>query len=237
MVVDHRREQVVRRADSVHVAGEMKVNIFHWDDLSVAAAGGTAFHAEARASDGSRTQIAAFADPVQRRRDRRWSWSCLRLRGGRNRGDQDQFAARAVEISSRIHNPPWPYSTHRRATLPRNFQFCADVGDGKLVRGAHDFDIRTLIGHVGVLCKQRTEGSVKIRNHQLQVELEAARSNQSSGRPNIRIPGERGRCLRPAPYREVMPNRCDDRALVKPPRPAEPAARKPGIRPITMSGQ
>src|SRR5690606_32973732 len=47
VVVHHRREQVVGRADGVHVPGEMQVDVLHRHDLGVAAAGGAAFHAEA----------------------------------------------------------------------------------------------------------------------------------------------------------------------------------------------
>ena len=50
----------MRRADSVHVAGEMKVDIFHGDDLGVAAAAAPPFMPKHGPSDGSRTQMAAF---------------------------------------------------------------------------------------------------------------------------------------------------------------------------------
>ena len=47
MRVDHRREQVVRGTDGVHVAGEVEVDVLHRHDLRVAAAGSTPLHAEA----------------------------------------------------------------------------------------------------------------------------------------------------------------------------------------------
>ncbi len=49
MIVDHRGEQIVGRADGMEVAGEMQVDLVHRHDLGVAAAGRAAFHAEARA--------------------------------------------------------------------------------------------------------------------------------------------------------------------------------------------
>ncbi len=47
VIVDHRREQIVRRGDGVEVAGEMQIDVFHRHDLGIAAAGSTPLHAEA----------------------------------------------------------------------------------------------------------------------------------------------------------------------------------------------
>ena len=47
--VEHRREQVVGRADRVDVAGEVQVEVLHRHDLGHAAAGGAALDAEHRA--------------------------------------------------------------------------------------------------------------------------------------------------------------------------------------------
>ena len=49
VVVDQRRQQIVRRGDGVEVAGEMEVDVLHRHDLRIAAAGRAALHAEARA--------------------------------------------------------------------------------------------------------------------------------------------------------------------------------------------
>ena len=49
VVVQHRGQQVVRRANCVEVAGEMQIDILHRHHLCVAAAGGAAFDAEHRA--------------------------------------------------------------------------------------------------------------------------------------------------------------------------------------------
>jgi hypothetical protein len=52
VVVQHRREQIVRRRDGVEVTGEVQVDLVHGDDLGVAAAGRPALHAEHRAQAG-----------------------------------------------------------------------------------------------------------------------------------------------------------------------------------------
>ena len=66
MVVQHRGQQVVCRADGVKVAGEMQVDVLHRHDLGIAAAGGAALDAEDRAerrlTQGGRHR---FADAVQ----------------------------------------------------------------------------------------------------------------------------------------------------------------------------
>ena len=52
VVVDHRRERVVRRGDRVHVAGEVEVERLERHHLAVAAARGTALDPEGRAHRG-----------------------------------------------------------------------------------------------------------------------------------------------------------------------------------------
>src|SRR3546814_2916953 len=52
MVVDQRREQVVRRSDGVKIAGEVAVDVLHRHNLCVTAAGRDALHDEARTDAG-----------------------------------------------------------------------------------------------------------------------------------------------------------------------------------------
>ena len=74
--VEHRREQVVGRADGVDVAGEVQVEVLHRDDLRHAAARGAALDAEHRperglAQAGDRAladDAEALRQPDQRRR-------------------------------------------------------------------------------------------------------------------------------------------------------------------------
>ena len=49
MVINHRCQQVVCRADRMEVTGEMQVDVFHRNNLCVSAAGCTALNAEYRA--------------------------------------------------------------------------------------------------------------------------------------------------------------------------------------------
>ena len=98
VVVDQRRQQVVRRRDRREVAGEVQVDVGHRHDLAVAATGRAALHAEDRshrrlAQAGDRTA----AQPVQRvgEADRRGRLA-LAGRGRRQRGHQHQPAERPV---------------------------------------------------------------------------------------------------------------------------------------------
>ena len=52
MVVEHRRQQIVRRRDRVEVAGEMEIDLVHRHHLRVSAARRAALHAEYRAEAG-----------------------------------------------------------------------------------------------------------------------------------------------------------------------------------------
>ena len=46
VIVDQRREKIVRRRDGVEVASEMQIDVLHRHHLRIAAAGRAAFHAE-----------------------------------------------------------------------------------------------------------------------------------------------------------------------------------------------
>ena len=97
VVVDHRREQIVRAGDGVEIAGEMEVDVLHRHDLRIAAAGRAALHAEARAERrlAQADACALLADAVQpvAEADRGRG---LALAGRRrvDRGDEDQLAVR-----------------------------------------------------------------------------------------------------------------------------------------------
>jgi hypothetical protein len=96
VVVEHGREQIVRAADRVHVAGEVKVDVLHRRQLRAAAAGGSALDAE----HGAERRLAqrhhrAPAEPAQAigEPDRRRGLA-LAGGGGRHGRDQDQGAVR-----------------------------------------------------------------------------------------------------------------------------------------------
>ena len=94
VIVDHRREQIVRGGDGVKVAVEVEVDILHRHDLSVTAASRAAFHAEgwpkARLAKANHR---ALADAVQRvaEADRRRRLALARRRR-RDGGDEDELA-------------------------------------------------------------------------------------------------------------------------------------------------
>ena len=100
VVVQHRRQQVVGRADGVEVPGEVEVDVLHGDHLGIAAAGGTALDAEHR-SQGRLPQChhGVFADPPQAvRQAHRGGGLALSRRGGGDGGHQHQFAVRPVRL-------------------------------------------------------------------------------------------------------------------------------------------
>ena len=94
VVVDQRRQEIVRRADGVEVAGEMEVDVLHRHDLGVAAARGAALHAEGGPERGlAQAEHRLLADMVQRigqAHGRRGLAFAGRRR--RDRRDQDQLA-------------------------------------------------------------------------------------------------------------------------------------------------
>ena len=67
MVVEHGGEQVIRRTDSVEVAGEVQINVFHRQNLGIAAARRAAFDAEHRPQRRlAQGDNGVFADVAQR---------------------------------------------------------------------------------------------------------------------------------------------------------------------------
>ena len=94
VVVDHGREQIVRRRDRVEIAGEVQVDLVHRHDLGLAAPGAAALDAKTGAQAGlAQTQHGVLADAVQCvcQTDRRRGLAFSR-RGRADRGDQDQLA-------------------------------------------------------------------------------------------------------------------------------------------------
>ena len=98
VVVHHRCQQVVGRADGVEVAGEVEVDVLHRHHLGIAAAGSPPLHAEA----GAEARLAQrhdglLADPVEAVAEAdRGGGLALAGRGRRDRRHQDQLAVRPV---------------------------------------------------------------------------------------------------------------------------------------------
>src|SRR5690606_27532421 len=118
--------------DGVEIAGEVKVDVLHRNDLRMAATGRTALHAEGRAErrlaqadDGPPAYaVEAVAEPH--------SGGGLALAGRRRAdgGDEDELTVRpplqrADETGAylRLVMPVW------RQMLHRNAKACADLGD------------------------------------------------------------------------------------------------------------
>ena len=114
VVVDQRREQVVRGGDGVEVAGEMEVHVLHRHDLRVAAAGGTALDAEIGSERGfADADDRLLADAVQAVAEAHGGGG-LAFAGRRrvDRGDEDQLArlvlAASAMNSAEIFALSWP---------------------------------------------------------------------------------------------------------------------------------
>ena len=91
--LEHRGQEVVRRADGVDVACEVEVQVLHRHDLRVAAAGRAALDPEHRAERGlAQAEHRPLADLAQalRQRYRRRGLALARLRG-RDRRDADEL--------------------------------------------------------------------------------------------------------------------------------------------------
>ena len=144
VVVDHRREEIVRRSDRMEIAGEVEVDVFHRHDLGIAAAGRAALHAEARAegwlAQGDHGLLADAIEAVAQANGRRR----LALAGGRriDRRDQDELPSflefEACEI----------VETHLGfgmavgdQVLLRNAQLLADLHDRLHFGFARDLDV------------------------------------------------------------------------------------------------
>ena len=144
MVVEHRREQVVRRGDGVEVAGEMQVDLGHRHDLRLAAAGGAALLAEAGSEAGlAQRDRRLLAEPAERiaQSDRRRGLALARL--GRIDGrHQDQLAGLAA--FQRFHEAGVEFGLVAAVRLERigwNIQARGDVVHRLLDGAPRDLDI------------------------------------------------------------------------------------------------
>ena len=98
VVVDQRREQVVREPDGAEIAGEMQVDVFHRHDLRVTAAGRAALHAEHRSQARLAQANHRFLADLVERVSEPHGGRRLALAGGRrtDRGHQNELAVRFV---------------------------------------------------------------------------------------------------------------------------------------------
>ena len=98
VVVQHRRQQVVGRADGVKVPGEVEIDVLHRHHLGIAAAGGAALDAEHRPQGGlPQGHHGISADPPQPvRQPYRSGGLAFPGRGGGDSGHQNQLTVRPI---------------------------------------------------------------------------------------------------------------------------------------------
>ena len=144
LVVEHRREEIVRARDGVEVAGEVEVDVLHRHDLRVAAAGRAALDAEAGTERGlAQAAHRLLADAVEAvaEADRGGGLAFARRRRA-DGGDQDQLAVlvllRAVDEVER-HLGLVGAVVEQRAV--GDADLLADLGDRLHLRFARNFDV------------------------------------------------------------------------------------------------
>ena len=141
-VVHHGGNQVVRRGDGVHVAGEMQVDILHRNDLRIAAAGRAALHAEHRA-EGRLAQREAGVIALQPQRVGQTDGNGgLALSGGRrvDGGDEHQLAL-LREILQRDVIDLRLVAAVRFEHFLRDVELAGNFSDGLHLAGLGDFNI------------------------------------------------------------------------------------------------
>ena len=148
--LEHRREQVVRGADRVDVAGEVEVQVLHRDDLRVAAAGRAALDPEDRAERRlAQAEHRALADRAEalREADRGGRLALAGLRR-RDRGDADQLRVGPVARAGRARTGrPSPCSGRRARPRRRSSPISsASLGDRPQCRLLGDLEAG---GHLG----------------------------------------------------------------------------------------
>ena len=144
VVVDQRREQVVRRRDGVEVAGEVQVDALHRHHLRAAAAGRAALDAEHRAERRlAQRDHRLLADPVERvaEADRRRR---LAFAGRRrvDRGDEHELAVGpAVEREQEVALELGDVLAVEVERIERDAGALGDLGDGTHAAGAGDGEV------------------------------------------------------------------------------------------------
>ena len=162
MVVDHRRQQIVRRDDRVKVAGEMNVDRIARRNLSEAAAGRAALHAEERPERRlSHTDYAFLADAVERigKPNCRGRLALARWRGT-NGGYQNELAVRPS------FKPGQEIGLDLRHVAPvckesglRDADFRGDVVNGPQANGARNLEVGGHEGRQVFAKRQKNEAS------------------------------------------------------------------------------
>ena len=170
VVVDQRRQKIMRRGDGVEIAGEVEVDVLHRDHLRVAAAGRAALHAERRSERRlAQAQHRLLADVIERvgEADRGGGLAFARRRR-RNRGDQNELAVLLVLERLHVFHRHLGLVMAVRVEILRGDAelFLGDVEDLPLLGGLRNFDVgfRRLVlrgGHVWIQGKTMMRIQVK----------------------------------------------------------------------------
>src|ERR1700733_7016142 len=138
-------QKIIRRGDGVNIASEMEIELFHWNDLAIAAARCAAFDAECRALAGLANAGEHFLAQVRAQRLAEANggggltfteWS------GSDGGNHDVFSVR--RILKPVSNGEMYFGFALAVEiqfLGKNTRLGRDLIDGKWRGGLSDFDI------------------------------------------------------------------------------------------------
>ena len=213
VVVQHRGQQVVRRADGVEVAGEVQVDVLHRHNLRVAAAGRAALHAEhraeARLAQREDRVLADAAHAVGQAHAR--GGLALARRGRGDGGDQHQLAVGRVVLIQKIVIHLRLVVAVKLQVLFGNARSLRDLADVLHFTRLRDFDIGQ-ISHDRILLMSSPAASfhIKRRTEQFSAPRRSAQALARRGtscgsshfRQSCRFP--RGRIL-PDRIRKIIP--------------------------------
>ncbi len=161
VVVEERREEVVRRRDRMEVAREVEVDVRLRDEPGLSAAGRAALHPERRAERRlAQREADALADPSEplREPDRRRRLPFARVRR-RDRRDQDEPALRpGVAEHGRVDLGL--VLSVQRERLAGDSEVPGDVGDGAHARTSPDTVVRAAGARTGADASQGVESSL-----------------------------------------------------------------------------
>ena len=150
VVVDDRRQQVVRRGDGMEIAGEVQVHVLHRHDLRIAAAGSTALDAEIRPERGfANADDGLLADAVEPVAEADGGGGlALACRRRVDRGDEDQLAIRAAALGrDEFGRDLRLVVAIGQQVLIGDADLFADFLDRPLGGGASDLDVGLEFGH------------------------------------------------------------------------------------------
>ena len=144
VVVEHRRQKVVRRGDRVEIPREMQVHVLHRHHLRAPAARGPALHPEARAqaglADADRRLLADRVQPVPQAHRRRRLALARRRRVDRRHQNQAPVRTPGLRLDE-LRRHLRLVMAERNKMLARDPELPPDLLDRLLARRARDLDV------------------------------------------------------------------------------------------------